>query len=696
MQRAPERRGPANHTFEDYVHDVENGVLFSSTKINHGFWERMLRMERAAAFGAAQPELDDPNSGGLPFVRELLGLLRRLPRIEGDFRFAASPFAWPRSRRVEGTPIEGLDETRRMIRRYVAPEVENFDGLLWKKAIIDGSFPRLIDALRNRSVVLVGPRQIGHFGAFAGIEKFRHIPIDERAARAQRRAIRTEIISGHEPGGQPVYLFQAGATAAWLVIRLHGELAGATMIDLGLALDICNPRLLAKRYWSRVFRTQVASTFDAINADWLRNPAAYSDAPPGRQAKAARAAQSAWTQYRLGILTDVAKQAALTPRTEVADDLDGSPSETGPLTFVEAKRVDWRRVEEILKSSALTNQWTNFGPVSLALEASLETLLRISPDRAIVMCSSATTALHALAGVHAVRAGRPLRWLISGFGFASTRAGALAANVQILDCDESGFLDLGAADEVPSEAWDGMIVTNVFGLAENLDRYRAFCRDRGKTLIIDNATAFAGFDRSGPDASDEIISFHHTKPWGVGEGGCAVVAREDAELLRRILSFGVGAPAVAFPFSGNGRISDYACALILERLERIPRWSLLYQLQQRRIRAAALRAGLAMLHPVTDMVHASVAALASQPISDAACEQSALPLRKYYAPLAPGLPLAQGLYARIVIVPSHPGMAHLSTDRIEEELRILAGRPAKHDDAAEARCPAVELQAELQ
>ena len=72
-------------------------------------------------------------------------------------------------------------------------------------------------------------------------------------------------------------------------------------------------------------------------------------------------------------------------------------------------------------------------------------------------------------------------------------------------------------------------------------------------------------------------------------------------------------------------------------------------------------------------------------------------MRKYYAPLAPGLPRAEELYGRIVVIPSHPGMAMVSTDRIEEELGVIARYQAgKRDSAAEARRAAVELQAELQ
>jgi dTDP-4-amino-4,6-dideoxygalactose transaminase len=157
------------------------------------------------------------------------------------------------------------------------------------------------------------------------------------------------------------------------------------------------------------------------------------------------------------------------------------------------------------------NQWANFGPASLLLERTLEQMLQVPADRAVVAASSGTAALLALAGVAAARHERPLRWIGSAFGFFSTRIGALAEATSFVDCDARGFLDLSDVDNLADDSWDGLLVTNVFGAAADISSYVAYCRQRGKAIIADNAMCLLGFDRASPEAPAEIISLHHTK-----------------------------------------------------------------------------------------------------------------------------------------------------------------------------------------
>lgn len=377
--------------------------------------------------------------------------------------------------------------------------------------------------------------------------------------------------------------------------------------------------------------------------------------------------------FRDGIIPEIADIAGVPARTTTVARLDVPPPDTKPVAYVEEKQIDWQRVSQFLSLSERANRWTNFGPVSVVLERALEHVLRLPSGRAVVVASSGTAALFALAGLHAARSGRPLRWLVSAFGFFSTAVGPLADSVRILDCGRDGFLDLEAAGRLPEGSWDGMLVTNVFGLDRTLARYREFCRDRGKVLLIDNAAALFGCDRTEAGTPDEIISFHHTKPWGVGEGGCAIVPRSDAHLLRRLLDFGVGAPASLKPFAANGKISDIACATILERLERLPSWSHSYRSQYRRLTKLAVEAGLKLLAPPPgDALSPCVPALAPAPVSADALGGGPFIMRKYYRPLSPDAPKAADLYARIINIPAHPGMASLTCDSIVGRLKSLA------------------------
>jgi dTDP-4-amino-4,6-dideoxygalactose transaminase len=220
------------------------------------------------------------------------------------------------------------------------------------------------------------------------------------------------------------------------------------------------------------------------------------------------------------------------------------------ISFLEAKPIDWTRIRALLAESDRLNHWANFGPVAQRLESTLEDLLGLSSSKAIVATSSGTAALFASAGNFAARLRHPPRWVTSAFGFVSTRAGPFA-NTQFVDCDGRGFLSLGALADVPSDTYDAVLVTNVFAAQATFTPYADVCRANGKALLVDNAMALFGVDRASNCVLEEIGSLHHTKPWGFGEGGFAIVSRDDAPLIRNLLWCGKEAPPPTFPLLGE-------------------------------------------------------------------------------------------------------------------------------------------------
>lgn len=351
------------------------------------------------------------------------------------------------------------------------------------------------------------------------------------------------------------------------------------------------------------------------------------------------------------------------------------PCDDPQVSFIERKQVDWTRVRKVLALSEKSNHWANFGPVTAALEGFLAHLLGLPENRCVVMCSSATTALFSVVGLNELKLGRPLRVVASAYGFFSSNIGPLEG-VQLIDSDEQGMLDVDALAELDEDSYDAVLVTNLFGLHPDPEPYRGFCRAHGKILILDGATAIGGVDRSAADGEDEVISFHHTKPWGVGEGGCAIVAREDADKIRSFINFGVGLPRTVARWATNGKISDYASALILDRLERLPVWSSHYRAQHERFGQLASSLGIARLRGANvEVISAHLGLLADAPFGMDRVSALPVPCRKYYRPLGEGsFPKAQHLYARMVNVPTHSGMDAVADDTAIAALSALLGR----------------------
>lgn len=656
---------------DDVVSWLGNRTPFSYAKINHGLWERLALIELLQAQGVTDARELDRKSGTTyliegGFAQELAALLARIPTLRGAFHFGAGPYSWPACRRIEGTPAVGFRNVRETIDRFVPPAARTADPLLWKLAVHEGRIAEPIVALRSRDVTLVGPGWLGHFGDFAGLPRFDLHEIHSTQAKRDRVTLFEKLVSRHDPGRDPVYLVSAGSLSAWLIIRLHESLERATLLDFGEVLDLANISRLVKSNWALAWRAKVAKAVVAINPDWPEDPRAYE---PGLTAQRRR---SRWQILHQGVDPRVALAAGLPPRSGSAGELDRASLDAPHVAFVEAKNPDWARMAEIAEIAVRANRWANFGPVSQALENVIAALLDLTPERKVVAASSATSALFALVGLHSHKAGRPLRWLVSAYGFFSTAVGPLAECTRVVDCDAGGFLDLALVDELPSDQWDGMIVTNTFGLARDMGDYQRYCTAKGKELIVDSALAFIGHDRSSDRQPDEVVSFHHTKPWGFGEGGCAIVSSADADLVRGFLNFAVGTPAEHQRFGQNGKMSDLAAVAIIERLERLPSWAFFYRRQERRIVGLVRAAGLSMLRERRDLrVRPHVPVLAPGPIALDAVPAAPFDVRKYYRPLDPTAPRATELYQRIVCIPSHPGMAAVPTREIEQFLNEL-------------------------
>ena len=343
------------------------------------------------------------------------------------------------------------------------------------------------------------------------------------------------------------------------------------------------------------------------------------------------------------------------------------------IRFVEDKSPDWMRVQELLGRSSRAGRWANFGPVQQHFAEVVARMLNLDAGRAVVSASSATSALFALIGAHAEESGRPHVWAVSAFGFFSTAIGPLAGRVRVVDCDVTGMIDISALSALPAESWDGLLVTDVFGAQPDFSELSNLCAAAGKPMIIDAAVSFPARRSPGLHAS-EIVSFHHTKPWGFGEGGCAVVDAAQAEKVRAFLNFGVGAHASLAAFAGNGKMSDVAAALIVQRLECMPRWAEGYRRQRQRITDLALSEGLAILvTPAADVVAPHVPVLARRAVALSDLPSAPFAVAKYYRPLSSKCPVAAQLYSRIVNVPCHPGMAAIDDTTIGRFFRALAG-----------------------
>ncbi len=341
--------------------------------------------------------------------------------------------------------------------------------------------------------------------------------------------------------------------------------------------------------------------------------------------------------------------------------------------FIENKLIDFPLLEKILSISRQQNHWANFGPVSRILEHYLCGALNVQDDKEIIVCKSATDALFVACNIKAIKKRKTIRWVVSAFGFFSTHIGPLAQS-QVIDCNAKGLLSIEELASLPADSWDGLIVTNVFGLFDDLSDYIGLCLKSGKEIVIDNALGFYFSGRNEGAMADEVISFHQTKPWGIGEGGCLVVNKEDADLARSLINFGVGSDLDVRPYSCNSKLSDFHSALILQRLLNTYQWMPRYLEQTNRIISITADLGLALLSDIpNDKMLGHVPVICPRSISIKAAKEKIKHIQfgKYYKPLTEEMRQATALFDHILNIPCHSGIDVLSDRQIVESIRLI-------------------------
>ncbi len=337
------------------------------------------------------------------------------------------------------------------------------------------------------------------------------------------------------------------------------------------------------------------------------------------------------------------------------------------LSFVEGKLPDLERIAGLLRISTLANGWANRGPIYRLLARKYGEYFEIPDTMAIVPMANGGVALEAMARLHAAKAGRKLRWVASAYSFQNLGRGYFN-DVRFLDCDTRGLLDIELLRRADPRTYDGIILTNPFGLyASALQAYAEIADELGKTLIIDNASGVYADITHTPW---QAFSLHHTKPFGVGEGGLALVPESEAEALYGLINYG---PETATPdhWMQNGKLSDISAAYLIDRLERASDWAAKGYVQRRRITEIAADCGLRPLAaPESAIPMTSMPFLADQPIPLGAIEKTRhLTCAKYYRPLA-NLPQVSRVFAHLVNVPCHADVARLSDDQIAEDLLL--------------------------
>ena len=224
-------------------------------------------------------------------------------------------------------------------------------------------------------------------------------------------------------------------------------------------------------------------------------------------------------------------------------------------------------VNNLMKVPLESNQFTNGGINVKLLENFIKEKFKIDDNKSVIVVTNGSVALHSITSGIEYYEKKKINWATQAFTFPPSAQSNLS-NVKIIDIDKDGGLDITKIDN----SINGLIVTNIFGNVVDIKKYENFCRENNKFLIFDNA-ATGYTEYKGKNCLNYgtgcTISFHHTKPFGFGEGGAIIVDKKYEESIRCLNNFGIGLTDKYWvPEGNNNKMSEISAIYILQYLKR--------------------------------------------------------------------------------------------------------------------------------
>jgi dTDP-4-amino-4,6-dideoxygalactose transaminase len=327
-----------------------------------------------------------------------------------------------------------------------------------------------------------------------------------------------------------------------------------------------------------------------------------------------------------------------------------------PISY-KPKDVSFDTIRQYLNKSFKNNHLTNWGPCVIDLENSLRDKLHILQNKSVICTSSGTTALHALIAGITKYYKQKLRFAVQAFTFPSSIQQILANSI-VIDIDESGGLNLS---HINVDYIDGIVVTNCFGNLVDIDKYKDWCDKNNKILIFDNASTPSSFWKGKNSinyGNGAIVSLHHTKPIGFGEGGFVVVDSIYEENVRECVDQGFGRPnktPQAFYAGSNYKMSDISAAFILSYLEQYHKIREAHVYLYQKMKKLINHIDGIKLFPcsIPDPFCSHIALLVNNGIEDNFFYRKGVAAKKYYRPLSSNSPISTRYYNDIICLPLH-------------------------------------------
>lgn len=345
------------------------------------------------------------------------------------------------------------------------------------------------------------------------------------------------------------------------------------------------------------------------------------------------------------------------------------------INFIENKKINFNELSKIYRISSKKNQHANFGPIYEALCKKFKEITNLPKNKDCLFCSSGTIAL--LTASNYFKKLKKGKFVTSNYTFFSSNLNHLS-NCEILDTNEKGVVDEKIINNKFKKSWATLIITNLFNQQPNFDNLYKFTKKKKINLIIDNSNNLLDRPYNYKKMNlIEVISFHHTKPWGFGEGGVLIFNKEYKKELKNLLNFGANKFILNKKYATNGKISELSCAALLHRLNKFKIWSKQYLDQKKRIMSLLMRyfKNIEILHNPTHKSPINyLPVLSKKKITQKKLNQfQKIAFRKYYLPISSNEKFKNSnkLFEKIVCIPCHSELNKISDKELISILKKI-------------------------
>ena len=227
-----------------------------------------------------------------------------------------------------------------------------------------------------------------------------------------------------------------------------------------------------------------------------------------------------------------------------------------------------KKITDCIKSKHLTNNGKNV----IELQKNIKQIFKLDENKEVLLTCNGAMGINALIGGLNIFYNKKIKWAVLSFTFPCSIQGLLFDSI-ILDLDDNMGPSIIELNKRKDE-YDGIIITNCFGTSTNIELYENFCKEHNKLLLFDNAASSFTLYKNKNHLNygiGSMVSLHHTKPIGFGEGGFIVFDKIFLDAMEKSICFGfTNFNRYNYElYASNYKMSEIACIYISDYLKNL-------------------------------------------------------------------------------------------------------------------------------